>query len=480
MSRPTVEAGRPGSDTMRIAVVGAGPAGLAAAVRLGERGYEDVTIFESADRVGGKAMSVEIDGLHYDLGAVLVNERYPHTLALARKYDVPMFPRTGGRAVVDLETGQWTDLIDALTSRHCPRDYLTAVARAYRYVNKHRKFFDSPGFAFTSCPELEQLRAEIAMPLGEWARVHNMQALLTRWEPAVADMGYGPYASVPAQYALTYMLSQPRVSSRHELWRMVRRRSMPLFSFKRGYQSLFDAIAADHNVVTGSKIERIVRRPGGVSIHIAGCDEPQHFDKVLLAMPLDDAVDLLQDDSSCSGRGDSLRVFKQLEHTDYYATIAESPKLLDGAEFHFSFGSQGLGLAGGHASTRPWPESKLRVFYHFGSPEEPGSADAAVERLRTDLARVGIPLGSIELTQQWRYFPHFSPADVAAGCHDRAERLQGRLNTYFLGGAMAFESIEHTIGYSHRLVDREFNDDSRWLSTNGRTIDLDDLESVAV
>lgn len=213
---------------MRVAIIGAGPAGIAAAIRLRSRGYNDVKIYESAGRVGGKAMTVEIDGRHYDLGAALINsQRYPHTMALAHKYGVPMVPRDGRRAVIDLETGQWMDVIDALKLRHRPREYISAVVRTYRYVDRYRRYFDSPGFAFTHCPGLETLRREIALPLSEWARRRNVEPILARWEPAVADMGYGPYSSVAAQYALTYMLCQPRAPLRQGLGRIIRKSSNP-------------------------------------------------------------------------------------------------------------------------------------------------------------------------------------------------------------------------------------------------------------
>ncbi len=443
---------------MRIAIIGAGPAGLAAAVRLRDRGYQDVTVFERADRVGGKVFSVEIDGAHYDLGAVLVSPGYLRTLALAKRYGVPLSPRLGRRAVVDLTTGRWMDIIEALASRHSAHEYMAAITRAYRYINRYRKFFDTPGFAFTGCPQLEDLRQDIAAPLAQWAHAKKLEPLLTMWEPTVADMGYGPDSTVPAQYALMHMLGRPRVTARHQLWRMTRKRGMPLLSFKRGYQSLFDAVARDHDVRTGVAIERIVRRKDSVSIHRVG-RAAQRFDKVMLAMPLDAAVDLIEDEAPDNPPGATsvpgADIFKSLQHTDYYATVAESPRLLDRADMHFALGSQNLGLAGGHSSQAS-PDAKLRVFYHYGDPEDPGNRDAAADRLRQDLARVGLPLRSVQLTQQWRYFPRLSGDHVARGSYDEIDRLQGRMNTYFLGSALAFESVERTIGYSYGLVDRAF------------------------
>ncbi|KAA1242508.1 hypothetical protein F0Q45_26250 [Mycobacterium simiae] len=238
------------------------------------------------------------------------------------------------------------------------------------------------------------------------------------------------------------------------------KRATPVFSFKRGYQSLFEAIAKDYDVITGFNVGRIVRHRSSISIYQAGAQrEPEHFDKVMLALPLGTAIDLFEGESDDGPRPVVARdIFKKLQYTDYYATIAESPTLFERAELHFTFGSQKLGLAGGHSSSQLWPDSKLRVFYHYGSPEDPSSVDAAVDNLKRNLADVGVTVGSVERTKHWRYFPRFSCDDIAVGCYDRVEKLQGKSNTYFLGSALAFETVEHTIGYSYQLVDREFPD----------------------
>ena len=56
---------------MRTVVVGAGVGGLAAAVRLAATGHE-VTVFEQADRVGGKLGSLSHQGFRFDTGPSLL------------------------------------------------------------------------------------------------------------------------------------------------------------------------------------------------------------------------------------------------------------------------------------------------------------------------------------------------------------------------------------------------------------------------
>lgn len=59
-----MSAGRPS-----FVILGGGPAGLAAAYKLAQRGWRDVTVLERGSRVGGNAGSFVIDGIPVDFGS---------------------------------------------------------------------------------------------------------------------------------------------------------------------------------------------------------------------------------------------------------------------------------------------------------------------------------------------------------------------------------------------------------------------------
>ena len=65
----------------KVAIIGAGLAGLSAAITLQDAGCE-VEIFESSDRVGGRVATDLIDGFRLDRGFQLINARYPELLRL--------------------------------------------------------------------------------------------------------------------------------------------------------------------------------------------------------------------------------------------------------------------------------------------------------------------------------------------------------------------------------------------------------------
>lgn len=69
---------------MRVAVIGGGWAGLAAAVELSTAGVE-TTLFEAGRVLGGRARGVEIDGQRLDNGQHILLGAYRDTLALMRR-----------------------------------------------------------------------------------------------------------------------------------------------------------------------------------------------------------------------------------------------------------------------------------------------------------------------------------------------------------------------------------------------------------
>lgn len=84
---------------MKVAVVGGGPAGCAAAYFLRKRGYE-VVLFESQDHVGGRTSQVQREGFNLGSGALfLMGGIYPRTNALLRELG-----RTGELVPWDADT----------------------------------------------------------------------------------------------------------------------------------------------------------------------------------------------------------------------------------------------------------------------------------------------------------------------------------------------------------------------------------------
>lgn len=70
-----------------VAVVGAGPSGLAAAYRLQQRGAK-LTVFERNDYVGGRTRSVRKNGFVFDVGALVMLPTYKNVYGLIRELGI--------------------------------------------------------------------------------------------------------------------------------------------------------------------------------------------------------------------------------------------------------------------------------------------------------------------------------------------------------------------------------------------------------
>ncbi|WP_207388239.1 phytoene desaturase family protein [Lichenihabitans psoromatis] len=125
----------------RVAVVGAGPGGLASAMMLAAAGL-DVTVYEKADRVGGRTRTIEAEQFRFDIGPTFF--LYPEILQ-------SLFHRCG------------LDLADFVTLKRLDPHY-------------RLKFEDGPDLVTTS--DLDRLEVEIAKIDAEDAK--NIRRFIAR------------------------------------------------------------------------------------------------------------------------------------------------------------------------------------------------------------------------------------------------------------------------------------------------------------
>lgn len=122
-------AGRTGQNLGRVAVVGSGPAGLAAAWRTAQRGH-DVVVVERAPVVGGMAGSFEMAGLRVDYGSHRLHPATPaHILAALHGLlgeDLQVRPRNGRIRLLDRWVAFPLQIGDLL--RSAPRGFAVRAA----------------------------------------------------------------------------------------------------------------------------------------------------------------------------------------------------------------------------------------------------------------------------------------------------------------------------------------------------------------
>lgn len=142
-----------------VAIIGAGPAGLATAYRLEQAGISS-TILEENGRTGGRALSRKVAGEDVNLGAMFVYAGTPsHELALELGIPLsPFHPETLGIHVGDTTVvgRDNAEIVDRLplpeTSRQALRDFFAASSQIY--------FDNTDGGALAADEELGRITAQ--------------------------------------------------------------------------------------------------------------------------------------------------------------------------------------------------------------------------------------------------------------------------------------------------------------------------------
>lgn len=425
--------------TRRVLVVGAGPAGLTAAMTLRQRGYNHVTVLEKTDQVGGKCHSLHYKGVAYDLGANLTTPRYTTIRPLADRLGLTLSP-LAERRVVSLgpeEAPSGADL------NAIQRLFIKAATEIY-VASRATTGIDRQGFA--------GLKKGVRRPFKKWLKSHGLGPMREVFANLFIAYGYGVMDDLPAAYALKFfdpihIHTAVSVIFNDEVY--------TTRVFAEGFQELWVRVVRqwDLEVRTSAEITALRRDTDGVT----ACwtdpegDHEEAFDALVLACPLDATLAFM--DVSETER----RLFEQIEYYDYYVTATVLKGVPDISTFVYPFSMQ---------FTPGWPT----VFYPPvpGDPNDVfmfysyGDANTDVDQVRANLLEIiERPEfhGHVEEflhTQHWRYFPHVSSDAMKAGFFDELEALQGTNHTWYAGEIMSFTLVELVSRYAKNLVETWF------------------------
>lgn len=420
-----------------IGIIGAGPAGLSAAVYLRDAGFGRVTVLEKEKRPGGKCKTVRRDGLNWEMGAVLGTDDYEATVDLMGR--VGMKPYRGAKvqrkpndAFIGAGLYPMERLFPGWVS---PSEVPGALAQLARYHLLARKWPAAFGPGHPGTP------AELAGDFASWSRRYGMETLAKLFAIPFTTFGYGYYDEVPAAYVLKYF--NPGIARA-----LVNHRKF--FNWKDGVQELWERTAASLNVRYGVDLVSASRPAAGAAgpVTLRAADGASfEFDRVVVACPYDDALRFLGADETEAALAAPIR------HTDYYVHVLR----IDGFGIPAGF-APGRFTREGIGKPMIWDERNKKsgtfTFYTLGDgklgPEDVEAAIAA------DVALVGGTVRELISMDRWKYFPHVSPEDYAGGYYDRLESIQGRRATFIAGELPSFSTVECSVRYSRDLVRRFF------------------------
>jgi hypothetical protein len=458
------------SKTSKIVIVGAGPAGLSTAWFLKKNGYTNVTILEKLGRVGGLCKSITIGGQSFDIGANYTTWAYQETFKIAKEVGATTYeekPYTSIDLDAD-ETGfKYRSFKDAIL--HDPDtdkkiSLFTFVVAAVRYLSIRRKLsdiIDAPGYL-----DNIHLHPELCIPFKEWLKKNDLAALETLFSFPITIMGYGKLEEIAAPYALRYM-------SLRTFFPMVFG-GLPFVSwfigkwprrFTFGFQRLWERVAWRTDVRLNVNITSIIRTPEEITVNfeypeqnlneIKTVKETQHYDYMFFAAPLvPDVFKKLGLIPNANELSISARVkINPYCMTTFWVDMKDMPAPIAPV---LPIPVNGIPWA----VARQFQDNGNKFTQFYTRPTEKQNDEDVIKQVRR---LVKLMNGKIDETDsRWHtfdkftYFQHFTAEDFLSGVYNDIANMQGKDNTFYVGGATDFELVEPIVNHSKYIVEKHF------------------------
>ncbi|HEV2131329.1 MAG TPA: FAD-dependent oxidoreductase [Longimicrobiaceae bacterium] len=266
----------------RIAVIGAGPAGLTAAFRLQRAGAE-VRVFEARSQVGGRMHTDETDGFRIDGAAQLFGSTYTELFGLLRDAGASeLARRTDGRDAL-WRRGRAHEVVYGSTSS-------MLATGAVPFTLKIRLGAKYLPFLTQHAARLQMHALERAAPLdrdsiGEWGRRELGADFVDTMVHPLLAAGYGG-APEETGAAVYHMMAHHGMTTE-------------VYALRGGAATLCQALAArvrdgGGEVRTSARVGALQLTPGGV--HLAGEGWAENFTGAVLAVAARTARELVGDE----------------------------------------------------------------------------------------------------------------------------------------------------------------------------------------
>lgn len=432
------------SKDLRIAIIGAGIAGLTAAHTLKKFGYNNVIIFESEDRAGGKIHTLEIDGFIYECGAIFVPDSANTIKNLAEDYNFKIKKQL--KKVFYCHEGKQISMMKDLLKNFSVFEIIKALIHlpsAAIKIKKYLKGIAEPGFA--------SIDPESYINFKKFLDDNKIGIFARTAEPLSHTYCYGYLDTTPTIYfikliqiGLFFMIKDIFNSSLGFRFRI-----LPMF--EKGYQRLLEAIAKNFNVQFNSRVTEVTRKKYGKTfkIKITANKKTETFDRIIItSMPAQTMryLDTTKDEK---------KLLSRVKTYAYHEFVFRGEFNLKGAGVVFDNSYHGRNSGFPSALSNFNKENNVYQTYqvHDGSLTE----DDLKKRLKEMAGIMGGKITEIILSKNIPYFPHYTEDDLfELEPFKKFEAMQGENGTYFMGSLLNMEGANWSSEYAEALINKHF------------------------
>jgi monoamine oxidase len=260
------------SSNKKVAIIGAGIAGLNAAHTLSKGGFTNFTIFESSNRVGGRMYStkgVMGTNLITELGGEFIDSTHDDMLQLASEFNLTL---------LDTQAPSETSLIkDKYFFNGQNRTLAQVVAALQPFVNQMQADIDAVNASEGAAAQFDNMSiTQYLTQLGMCGWI--LELLLVAYETE-----YGLSSSVQSSLNLLWLISADLSGGKFDIFG----ESDERYKIAGGNQQVTDKLAAlyQSKIQTGKVLEAISKQGSKYALTFSGSSTAQTFDQILITIP---------------------------------------------------------------------------------------------------------------------------------------------------------------------------------------------------
>lgn len=457
-------------DDRRILIVGGGFAGITMAWLLERRGFKNISILESENRIGGKIYSYPQNNIPHELGACYTQPAYHSVHELMNIFNLRNQIGVAGRMVhrdsgTILPFGE--DVIAQIRGtmgglwKHLPDKAigLRVILELQRYKHIHRRLLGSYSGQMPPRPP-EDVLHDLSIPFLGWLKFHRLEILIPIFRLFQSAQGYGYLETIPAFYGL--MWNTPEVIDIATQQMSGRGKGAALL--KAGMSSLLEAMtnAMTTEIHQGKKVTQI-HRSESIRVETLGATdqiEVWEADQLIIAAPHKPLLSTINNPTPLETELISSLVASRMTTTLQSSIQPTREKidswfdnLLPGRDHRvITQRCSKAFIAPEQFESSPQSSPIERVVYQYGEEEVDDSV--VVQRYEQHQESQGVQEHEVIKRCHWpSYFPHWAAQGISDGNPWRLLNMQGMNNTWWIGSSACFESINDVFEYNLRICD---------------------------
>ena len=457
----------------KIAILGAGPAGLHMGYLLNKNGFKNITIFEQNSNVGGRSLTVNYCDIPYEMGTCYYHFNCFELIDLLKEHGLyqtvaitPKFCKFITEDDSEIPNKDWvfTEIAKLKWGKYLPKIVSIPIIMAAikEYSNLSARIIRKSAYNIPQNAKYNyrnSLSDSMMSLMQEYNLLHIEKPILN----LSSLMCYGSPLDIPAYYGL-YAFKE-EILSMYIKYVM----ALPDSNFANiitgGFQKLWESIVTTHNLkvkmpVKIYSITRTVEQNNAKKINISysykNTEIKEEFDCLISAIPGKSTLQILQNPSE-----QEKEVFTPQFNSKVVTRLITTRSIKHDSGLVFwphelsNRSQSNIITIRNTAKFLSLANSSSNAFitYQYCNNEADFNQSKCDEDFINDLEKKGIKLDKEISQNTWSYFPKYNQQDIQNGLPWKTLLLQGVNNTWYIGSSVSFESINAVLNFNHLIMD---------------------------